>query len=403
MPDGGAHKPRILLAHQWKSDHGLYGSDKMALRVLRELASIVEPIVFVESEGEFTDVARSFGVPVIVRPMGVLRRKHMNPPGLAHCAFHVLKTSLWMARYIRLHNIQLIITSTISVVAAALAARLAARTHIWLVQEVLVGPETALSFFASAFSRRIIAVSEASARSIHRGRKAAAEKVLVAYPGVDVLQLDCADGTPIRQKFSTPEQPVLIGLIGRLHYRKGQEYFLHALHELKKRNVGGFRALIIGDAYKDYPDMPERLRRKTSQLGLEKEVFFCGHQDDIHAFYRALDIVVAPSILPEAFSLVVAEAMAARLAVVATRLGGPSEMIEDGVSGFVIPPDDPVQFSHRLEELIQSSQLRRKLGQEARHRIETGFSVSAFDAKIRAEVLALIKSHQILSATMAGS
>ena len=368
----------------------MYGADKMLLRVLREMLPMAEPIVVIESEGELADAVRAMSCQVIVREMGVLRRAYMTPTGLLNRAWHTLRSASWLARYIRENDIRLVFTSTVSVPASGLAARMARRPHLWFIQEILSGKAAVLSFLVRRLSTRILANSEACARSIYRGHKPTARKICVAYPGVDARLFDHANGAAIRCKYGAGKGQILIGLVGRLHYWKGQDYFLDALRELKKRNVNGFLALLVGEAYRDYADYRRQLEDKARQLGLGEQVIFCGHINDTASVFKGLDIVVAPSTQPEPFGLVVAEAMAARRPVIATAWGGPKEMIRDEESGFLISPDDPVEFSRRLEQLIRSPQLREQLGRAAGERIEACFPASAFDAKLRAAVAEFI-------------
>jgi glycosyltransferase involved in cell wall biosynthesis len=158
---------------------------------------------------------------------------------------------------------------------------------------------------------------------------------------------------------------------------------LEALHELKRRGVGGFRALVVGEVYPGYEELRAALREKVKTLGLDNEVEFLGHRDDADSIFQSIDIAVSPSTLPEPFGLVVAEAMAARRPVIATAAGGPSELIEDGVSGFLIPMNNVGAFADRLERLISDRSLRERIGAAARHRIERGFSAEAFDRAVR--------------------
>ncbi len=362
----------------------------MLLRVLREMLPMAEPIVLIESEGELADAVRAMSCRVIVREMGVLRRTYMTPAGLVNRAWHTLRCTSWLARYIRQNDICLVFTSTAAVIAPALAARMAKRPHLWFIQEILSGKAALLSFVVRRLSTRIIANSEACARSIHRGHLAAAGKITVAYPGVDARQFDHADGAAIRRQYAVGQDQVLIGLVGRLHCRKGQDYFLDALSELRKRNVNGFRALLVGEAYQDHADYRRQLEERARQLGLGELVVFCGHISETASVYKALDIVVAPSTEPESFGLVVAEGMAARRPVIATALGGPKEIIRNEESGFLIPLDDPAEFSRRLEQLIRSPQLRERIGRAAGERIEACFSAAAFDAKMRDAVAGLL-------------
>lgn len=367
----------------------MYGADQMLVRVVREIRPIAEPIVVVESDGELVETLRALPCEVIVRELGVLRRRYMNPAGWFNRAYHNLAAALWMARLIRQRDIQAVVTSTVSVTAGALAAKLARRPHLWFVQEILSGYASGLASLVSGLSTTMVAVSKASAESIHRGRAGVAERIQVLYPGVDPRRFQGVDGRPFRSRYCPEPNQVLIGLVARLHAWKGQDYFLEALGDLKRRGVGGFRAVLVGEAYQDYPEIRPRLEAKARALGLGEVVTFCGHLDGVAGVFAGLDFSVAPSVKPEPFGLVVAEAMASRRPVIATHWGGPKEMIEDGVSGYLVPPNDVPAFSHRLEQLIVNPALRRQMGEAARRRIETAFQAETFNERMRAAVAAL--------------
>ena len=356
------------------------------LRVLKELAPRVNPIVVLESAGEFAARARQLSCEVLVAEMGVLRRQHMQAAGLVRCARQNLGAAWWLARLIRQRNVRLVFTSTVSVLAGALAAKLARRPHVWLVQEILAGREKLLSLPVSALSARIIAVSQAAARSVHRGREGARRTTSVAFPGVDCARFDRADGTAFRARHLTAEGQILIGLVGRIHYRKGHHIFLEALARLRQRGVSGFRAVMVGEPYTGYESLLVELRAKAKSLGLEEQVDFCGHVDDVAPVFKALDVVVVPSTLPESFCLVVVEGMAAHRPVIASRCGGPEEIIDHGVTGFLVRPSDAAELSERMEELISSATLRRGVGEAGRKRVESAFPAEGFESAVRSVV-----------------
>lgn len=366
----------------------MYGSDKVLLDFLEYAAPSIDPVVVIESEGQFADLARAIPCEVIVRNLGVLRQKHMAPSGIVYCAFHTLSAAIWLARYIRSQHISLVFTNTVSVLAGALAAKLSARPHLWLVHEILEGKARLLSGLVRPLSDRIVAVSPSSAQSVHR----AMAKTEIAYPGVRVREFDEAPAAPLRKIYSLPEATVLIGMVGRIHHWKGQDYFLDALYQLKQRGVTNFRGLIIGEVYSGYEPLKQELKSKVKRLSLETEVVFCGHHDQIESIFKGLDIVVAPSTRPDPFCLVVAEAMAAGRPVIATDWGGPKEIIENGVSGGLIPPDAPVVFADRLATFIRDLELCRTIGQAARKRIEAQFSRGAFNRQVLEAVRTLLSS-----------
>ncbi len=387
MTETARARPKILVAHQWKSKRGLYGADRVILRILRKLAPIARLIVVIESEGEFADEARALGCDVRVIDMGVLRRRSMNPLGLIQLAFSTLAGVWRLIRLISRERVDLVFTSTVPVLASGIAAKLTRRPHIWFIQELLEGKSRMLGPLMINLSDKIIAVSKASAESVAK-EGPANPKIIVAYPGVDVRRFDVST-VAAGLRNGNPNE-MLIAHVARIHYWKGQGYFLDALRELKNRGVHGFRALIVGEVYQGYEELRETLKQKVRTLGLETQVSFLGHRDDADTIFNAVDITVSPAVSPEPFGLVVVEAMAARKPVVATNLGGPAEIIENGVSGFLISANNVSEFADRLEQLIKDANLRERLGQAARQRVETAFSAEAFDREMIRQVESLL-------------
>ncbi|HKQ39677.1 MAG TPA: glycosyltransferase family 4 protein [Verrucomicrobiae bacterium] len=370
-------KPRVLFAHQWNSTGGLYGSDKVLLDFLKYATASIDPIVAIESEGAFAEIARAIPSEVIILNMGVLRQKHMTPTGIAGCGLQALRSALWLSRYIRRHNIAAVVSNTVSVLAGAMSAKLSRKPHIWLIHEILGGKARLLAPVVRQFSDRVIAVSQASAESV-----GVSDRIAIAYPGVNVVEFDKAAAAPLRKLNGLREETVLIGMIGRIHYWKGQDYFLDAVAELKRRRVTDFAALIIGDVYAGYEDLRQRLIAKAQALGVADSVIFCGHLNDLASVYKALDIVVAPSTRADPFCLVVAEGMAAARPVISTNWGGPKEIIEDGVSGILVPPSDPTIFADALQRFVREPALRRRVGEAGRRRIECCFSRDSFNTRV---------------------
>ena len=98
---------------------------------------------------------------------------------------------------------------------------------------------------------------------------------------------------------------------------------------------------------------------------------------DVLALYAGADVVVSPSVIPDAFSRVVLEAMAAGRAVVATAVGGTPELIEDGESGLLVPRHDPAALAAAIERLLDDPALAARLGAAARRRVQTRFAPEA--------------------------
>lgn len=177
----------------------------------------------------------------------------------------------------------------------------------------------------------------------------------------------------------------LIGTICRLTPVKGIPYLLQAARMLlsQGKNV---KVLIVGDG-SIRPD----LMTQTRDLGISEHVGFLGHREDTDALLQALDIFALPS-LSEGIPMALLEAMAASRAVVASRVGGVPEIVEDGVEGFLVEPMDVKGFVERCLQLIQFPDMAQKMGEMARVRVERDFSAENMAHRVAALYTELIES-----------
>jgi glycosyltransferase involved in cell wall biosynthesis len=148
--------------------------------------------------------------------------------------------------------------------------------------------------------------------------------------------------------------------VGRLTHQKGIDIFLRALHRLD----GGVpvEAELVGDGGARLD-----LQNLVKQLGLENRVHFEGwsSREDVLAYYQGADIFVMPS-RDEGMPNALLEAMACGLPVIATRVSGNEELVQDGVTGLLVPPDDPCALGKALERLVKNEDLRRMMGKAGR-------------------------------------
>jgi glycosyltransferase involved in cell wall biosynthesis len=176
-------------------------------------------------------------------------------------------------------------------------------------------------------------------------------------------------GETVRARYGIPLDHCLILCPRRLVPKNGLEFLIESLPSIRRR-FSDVSVLIAGDG----PER-ERLEARVRELGLHESVIFAGNQgnDDLPEFYAAADIVAIPS-LKEATSIAGLEAMASACAVVATNVGGLPEIIEDGVSGLLVPLRDPEALALAIMRLIETPELRKQLGLAARARVEQKFT-----------------------------
>lgn len=177
----------------------------------------------------------------------------------------------------------------------------------------------------------------------------------------------------------------LVGMVGRLGWKKGYEYALDAFAQLKDR-IPGLRVDIVGEG-----DQRDKLEAKSSELGLADTVRFLGQQTDVPRRMRGFDCYVLSSVI-EGMPNALLEAMALGRPVVTTAAGGSAEVAIDGESGLVVPTHDADALASAIEQVLTNEILRERISRAAALRVKNHFSeqamMSALDTLYRTELAA---------------
>ncbi len=180
-------------------------------------------------------------------------------------------------------------------------------------------------------------------------------------------------GRAARRTLGISEAEPVAGIFGRLQRGKGQHVFLQAASLLAQSGGRGRYLVVGGSVFGLEPEYANGLRRMAVEAGIADRVHFLGHRSDTNALMNACDVVVLASIESETWGLVVAEAMGAGRAVVASAEGGPLEMIENGRTGLLVPPGNAVKLAEAIESLFRQPERRRTLGEAAQQHAEQHF------------------------------
>ena len=163
--------------------------------------------------------------------------------------------------------------------------------------------------------------------------------------------------------------------IGRLSPEKGITYFIEAARIIKNRKIEDIRFSIIGDGTEE-----EKLRKLIIDLKLEDTVDLLGYRSDIFHLIRQSDLIVLSS-LTEGLPLTPIEAFACGKPVVGTDVGGTAEIIQDGVSGFLVPSKDAAALAEKIIKLKNNRSLLTKMGALAKLNYDKNFSYNQFQHK----------------------
>jgi D-inositol-3-phosphate glycosyltransferase len=209
---------------------------------------------------------------------------------------------------------------------------------------------------------RIICGSESERETLIEEYDVSPSRLSVVPCGVDVDRFRPLDMVQSRLALGLdPDVPVLL-FIGRIEPLKGIDVLIRAVSQLD----GKFQLLVVGGDEKDAMRTHE-LHVLAKEMGVEGKVVFgdAVPHDELPRYYNAASICVVPSYY-ESFGLVALEAMACGVPVIASRVGGLKETVQDGRTGYLIPWRCPEPFAERLDLLLTNETLRRSLGEEAR-------------------------------------
>jgi glycosyltransferase involved in cell wall biosynthesis len=239
-------------------------------------------------------------------------------------------------------------------------------------------------FAARHLSSAVVCISEAVRQHLLADQPKFGGRLVVVHDGLPLEDFfPVSDGSAIRQKLGVPASAPFVGMVGRLNHWKGQVVFVHAAKIVLDRFPGA-NFLVVGSVFGGDPHYLDVLHSELERAGISKSFRICDFRRDVPEIMSSLDVYVHPSLLPEPFGLVVIEAMAACRPVVATAHGGPLEIIEDGISGYLVPPGDAVALAGKIAACLEDPALSRTMGKRGQVRALQLFHVSRYIDGIQA-------------------
>jgi glycosyltransferase involved in cell wall biosynthesis len=224
----------------------------------------------------------------------------------------------------------------------------------------------------------VVALTETEKRQIHELYDVSTDRIAVIPPGVnsDVF-VPSVDKKKTRRALGLPEEETIVFTLGRLDERKGFDLFLEAAGHLARRAdlPSTFFVFSAGDGTEAEAGERRKLEAIVESHALDGKLRWLPvlPEEELPHYYGAADIFVLPSRY-EPFGIVMLEAMACAVPVVATNTGGPATVIESGVTGILVDPTDTEAFADALAELIRAPERRDELGRRGRATIEREYS-----------------------------
>jgi glycosyltransferase involved in cell wall biosynthesis len=368
------------------------GSDVSLVRLVEGLdPARYQAVVVLPSDGPLVARLRDAGAAVHVMPALLKLTSRRGRRYLLRFAANAPGAVRALAALIRREGISLVHTNTIHNLYGGPAAWLAGVPHVWHIREIVwqYGLLRALELFmVRHLSMRIIVTSDAVAAMFGAPGSRPANLVKVSN-GIEVDRFHPpVAGAPraVRAALGVSGDQVLVGIVCRLDEWKGVDVFIDAAARVAAVRPG-VQFVVVGGAIIGQEAYARSLEAHAEGVGLTGRMRFTGWTygpADMPEVHRALDIAVLASSEPEPFGLVVVEAMATGVPVVATAQGGPAEIVLDGVTGRLVPPRDPDAMAAAVLSLVDDPATAARMGAAGRARACERYSAAQYLAGVRA-------------------
>lgn len=339
------------------------GAERSLLDLLEGIdLSRFRPVVACPDDGPLVQILRERGI------------------GICCCNFSGLGTPtrffselLNLRRFAREYNVALIHgNSTLSVKHAMFLGRVLGVPSVAHVRDE-IPPGASFYRLWLRYSDCVIAISDAAKKALINTVPPATLKRI--YNGIDTKRFrPDLNRFDARREWQWPENTPIVGMVGRFSFEKGANTFLGAAFQVSLE-LPEVRFILVGDVvFSKNRIFKEEAIETAQRLHLLDRIKFVGEREDVETLMAGMDILIVPS-TREAFGRVAAEAGACGKPVVATEVGGLPEIVMDGETGILVPPEDCDAMSAAILRLLQDEDLRRTMGIKARERICRFFDI----------------------------
>ena len=201
-----------------------------------------------------------------------------------------------------------------------------------------------------------------------------AERTIAVHEGIDVEHVLAAPPVNVHEAFWLPHHAPVVGNVAALVPHKGQRHLIDAAH-LVVREIPDARFVILGEG-----ELREHLERQVREYHLEKHVLLPGFRTDVLGCIKGFDLFAMSSVT-EGLGTSLLDAMACSRAIVATRAGGIPEVVEDGMTGCLVPPRDHAAMAQAIVQLLRDDAMRKRMGDAGFARVNERFTVERMVAE----------------------
>ena len=348
-------RPHILFVHANNSELG--GADYCLFRLVVSLDSDrFRKSVLLREDTGIANLYRGAGIPVHVLP--ILRiKKPDRLVAVPVMLWRGIMSVLTIARFVREHSVDLVHSNDLLDLSSVLAARLSGRPsvqHIRLMVFKWFWLRRSVGWLLKCVNSHVICVSKA-VRTWYLGSTPATGKASVLYDWVDFSSSkQDSESVELRVELGLPKATRLVGSVGRMEPSKGHDHFVQAAAKVAAAQPDVHFVVcgpkVCGRGREGYQS---HLQALVLALGMGDKIHFLGERRGIKSIFEQLDIVAHCTIVPEAFGMVIAEALVCGCSVVAANCGGVPEQITEGVNGLLHAPGDADALASKILQLLR--------------------------------------------------
>ncbi len=318
-------------------------------------------------DGDLPARLRGVGAEVVELPRARLR----EPLGLA-------RTLLALRALVRARGVRVIVgNGAHPQIFGGIAARLSGVKSVFMVNMIHAVPLWANDPLDALAIRGpcdlLLAISQSSQATLRRLRPNLETRLL--YWGTPLRQVTEEETQAARGELGARVGDLLVGVFGRLQRWKGQDVFVEAAARVVRERPNCRFAVVGGSVFGLEPEFADELRARVQALGIGERIVFTGFRTDVPRLMAACDVVCHTSRGAEPFGLVLIEAMGLGRPVIATRGGGPSEIIDSDEVGVLVPSEDATALANAIVSLIDDPARRLRIGVCAAARVRERFTI----------------------------
>ena len=363
---------KILIAH---SSNDLYGASKVLISIIDIFINNgVEVHLLLPNNGPLNENKTIKKTKLSIIKLGVFRKKYFTIFGLINRLYFIIKSSLYIKKFLKSNQIDLVYTNTSTLISPSIAAKLTGIPSIFHVHEIPNGNPIYSRFitaFVNIFSKQIICVSKSVYDFwIKNGLKKSQAKII--YNGFNLKKS--------KSKILSNDKIVFTS-ISRIIPYKGHSLLIRIFEILCKKNKNIYLQ-IVGDTLPEYQKYLNELNLDIKRRGLNNKINFLGFREDVTSILDKSNFFIHTPISADPLPTVIFEAIKCKTPVITNNLGGAYEILDQGNNGLIIKNDLVEESVEKIISYLENKKQQNKNVEKAFNYVCDNFSLDQFKRKI---------------------